>query len=73
MTRKWNIVSNNSKSDFDVQNEIIYNTEVLKSNLCDNKVASILVRGITITAHQATKLVFDNYVPFTHGITFRWG
>ena len=27
--RKWNIVNDN------VGNEIIYNTEVLKSNLCD--------------------------------------
>ena len=71
MTRKWNIVSNNSKANFDLQNEIIYNTEVLKSNLCDNKVVSTLVRGITITEHQATKLALDNCVPFTNCITFR--
>ena len=35
VTRKWNIVNDNSKANCDVGNEIIYNTEVLKSNLCD--------------------------------------
>ena len=44
MTRKWNIVNNQSNMiqeieeinlGNDVGNEIIYNKEVLKSNLCD--------------------------------------
>ena len=43
VTRKWNIVNDNSSSD--VGSEIIYNTEVLKSNLCDYNDAYNLVRG----------------------------
>ena len=31
-TRKWNIVNDNSKSNYDITNEITYNTEILKSN-----------------------------------------
>ena len=58
--------------NFNVRNEIIYNTEVLKSNICANKVAYILVRGnITIIRHQATQLAFNNCVPFANCITFR--
>ena len=33
--RKWNIVNDNSKANYDAGNEITYNTGVLKSNLCD--------------------------------------
>ena len=51
VTRKWNIVNNNSKLNYNVTNEIIYNTEILKSNLCDYNDAYILVRGdITVVA-----------------------
>ena len=35
VTRKWNIVNDNSKVNYDVANEIIYNAKVLKYNLCD--------------------------------------
>ena len=35
VTRKWNIVNDNSNANYSVGNEITYNTEVLKSNLCD--------------------------------------
>ena len=56
VTRKWNIVNDQSNAIYDVRNEIIYNTEVLKSNLCDYDNAYILVRGnITITWHQVTQ------------------
>ena len=49
LTRKWNIFNDQSNANFDVGNEIIYNTEVLKSSLCDYNDAYILVRGnITI-------------------------
>ena len=36
-TRKWNIVNDQSNActKYDVWNEIICNTEVLKSNFCD--------------------------------------
>ena len=35
VTRKWNIVNDNLKANYEEGNEITYNTEVLKSNLCD--------------------------------------
>ena len=33
--RKWNIVNDNSKANYEDENEINFKTEVLKSNLCD--------------------------------------
>ena len=45
VTRKWNIVNDNSKTSYDAANEIIYNTEVLKSSLCDYNDAYISIRG----------------------------
>ena len=65
-SRKWNIVNDQPNANYDVGNEIIFNTEVLKSNLCDYNDAYILVRGdITIIGHQATELAIENCVPFT--------
>ena len=37
VTRKWNIVNDESNANYDVGNEVMYNVEVLKSNLCDYK------------------------------------
>ena len=52
VTRKWNIVNDNSKLNYGAGNEITYNIEVLKSNLCDCNDAYILVKGdITIIGH----------------------
>ena len=45
VTRKWNIVNDQSNTNYDVRNEILYDTEVLKSNLCDYNDAYVLVRG----------------------------
>ena len=45
VTRKWSIVNDQSNANYDVGNKIIYNTEVLKSNLCDYNDAYILVKG----------------------------
>ena len=42
VTRKWNIVNDNSKVNYDVANEITYNTEVLKSSPCDYKLYHLL-------------------------------
>ena len=42
VTRKWNIVNDTSKSNYGRGNEIIYNTVVLKSNLCAYNNAYIL-------------------------------
>ena len=35
VTRKLNIVNDNSNSNYDATNKINYNTDILKSNLCD--------------------------------------
>ena len=56
--------------NFTAGNEIIYSTEVLKSNFCNFNNAYILVRGdITILGHNVTQLAFSNFVPFTKCIT----
>ena len=44
VTRKWDIVNNQLKANYNVGNEIIYNTGVLKSNPCDYSGAYILVK-----------------------------
>ena len=55
VTRKWNIVNDISNASYGVGNDIICNTEVLKSNLCDNNDAYILVRGdITACSYHVT-------------------
>ena len=43
VTGKWNIANDQSNINYCVGKEIIYNTEVLKSNLCDYNDAYILV------------------------------
>ena len=73
-SRKWNIVNDQPNANYDVGNEIIFNTEVLKSNLCDYNDAYILVRGdITVVATPATQVTFKNCAPFTKFITKRDG
>ena len=48
--QKWKIINDNSNANHDVGNEMIYYTEVLKSNLCDYNDGYILVKGdITVT------------------------
>ena len=42
VTRKWNIVNDNSKSNYDVTNEITYDIKTLKSYLYDYNKAFIL-------------------------------
>ena len=39
--RKWNIASDNSKSNYDATNESTYNKKMLKSNLRDCNIAYI--------------------------------
>ena len=70
VTRKWNVANDQSNANYDVGNEIIYNTEVLKSNLCDYNDAYILVRmDIIVTVAPATQVAFKNCAPFTKCIT----
>ena len=40
--RKWNIANENSNGNYDAGNEITYNTEVLKSNLCNYNDAYVI-------------------------------
>ena len=59
VTRKWNIVNDQSNVNDDVGNENTYNTEVLKSNFCDYSNACILVKGdITVTAAPVIRVSF---------------
>ena len=68
--REWNIANENSESNYHATNEISYNTEIFKSNLCDCSDAYILVRGdITAVAAPATQVVLKNCAPFTKCIT----
>ena len=71
VTRKSNIVNDNSKSNYGDGNEIICNTEVLKCNLYDYNDAYNLVRNdITIAGCSfATEVAFKNCAPFTKCIT----
>ena len=49
---------------------MIYNTEVLKSNLYDYHDSYILVSGnITFIGHVVTRVAFKNCAPFTKCIT----
>ena len=49
VTRKWNIVNDQSKLNYSVGSETMYSTEVLKSKLCDYTDVYIPVRvDITI-------------------------
>ena len=65
--RKWDIVSYQPNANYDVENEIINNTEILKPNLCDYNDPYILVRGadITIIGHNVTQVAFKDCPPFT--------
>ena len=57
--KKWNIVNDNSKTNYKATNEITYDAEVSKSSLCDNNNAYILVVGdIVIIGHGVTPGAF---------------
>ena len=49
---------------------MIYNVDVLKTNLCDYNEAYILAKGnVTIAAAPAAQISFKNCAPFTKCIT----
>ena len=66
-TRKWNFVNDQLNANYDAGNEINYDTEVLKSNLCDYKDAYILVTGdiVTTANNNPTPVAFKNCATFT--------
>ena len=45
MSGKWNIVSVNSKANYNSGNNITYNTEALRADHCDYNNAYILISG----------------------------
>ena len=67
ITIKWNIVNDQSKSNHGTGNEIIYNTEVFKSNFRDYNDAYILVRGnrTCVRAAPVAQVAFKNCAPCT--------
>ena len=67
---KWNISNDQSNGNYDVGNEIVYNAEVLKSNICDYNDSYILVKAdITVTAAPVTQVWLKNCAPVTKCIT----
>ena len=70
VTKNKNIVNDQMNTNYNAENVIIYNTEVLKSNLCNYKDAYILVRGdITIVENIAYRVAFKSSAPFTKCMT----
>ena len=68
--RRENGIWNTSKSSYGAGNEIIYNTEVLQSNICDYNDAYILVRCYTtVRANPAAQEASKNCLLFTKCIT----
>ena len=49
VTIKWNIVNDLSNANHDVGNKIIYNTEILQSNLCDYNDTHIVVADVLMS------------------------
>ena len=68
--KKWNIANDQPNANYNIGNEISYNTEVLKSNLWECNDAYILVKcNITIIGHQVTLVAFKSFAPFIESIT----
>ena len=59
-----------SMTIYGVGNKVNYNTEFLKSNLCEYNNAYIIVKGnITVTGAPEIQVTFRNCAPFTKSIT----
>ena len=70
VVRKWNTDNDQSNANYDVENEIIYNTEVLKYNLCNCSDVLLLERGgITVVAVDETQVIIKNCAPLTNCAT----
>ena len=67
LIRKWSIVNDQSNRNYDTGNQIIYNTEVLKSSLCDYNDAYILAGGIiTIAGNITVRVALKHCPPFAN-------
>ena len=70
VTKTCSSANDQSNPNYSLVSEIIYNTEVLKSNLCDYHNAYILVRGkITVIGHDVVPVAFKHCAPITKCIT----
>ena len=70
VTRKWNFANDQSNANYNVGNELIFDTEDLISHLCEDSNAYILLKGdIAIIRHQITQVAFKNCASFTYCIT----
>ena len=70
VTRKWNIFNDHSDANYDAGNEIICNTEVLKSNLCNyNDAHKLIIGNINIVGDNGIQVAFKSCAPFTKCIT----
>ena len=75
LTRKWDVINDQSNTDYGEGNEdstaVKFETKVIKSNRCDYSDAYILVtRNITATGGDANaRVAFKNCAPFTKCIT----
>ena len=65
ITRKWSIIIDQTNAEHGVKNEI-YNTEVLKSNVCNiSGVYILVISNITVVAAPVTQVAFKNCAPFS--------
>ena len=65
VTSQWNNIKDRWNANYDAGNEIIYNTDVLKCNLCDLNDTYIPVRrNVTITRNVASRVAFKKCTPF---------
>ena len=64
-TRKWHVINVQNNTDYEDSTTVIFETKVIKSNLCDYSDEYILVRGnITTTGGDAnTRIAFKNCAP----------
>ena len=74
-TRKWYVINDQNNTNYGERNEdgttVKFETQVIKSNLCDYSDAYILVTGdITVTGGDAnTRVAFKTCAPFTKCIS----
>ena len=74
-TRKWHVINDQNNTNYGEGNKncttVTFETQIIKSNLCDYSDAYILVTGnITATGGDANdKVAFKNCAPFTKWIT----
>ena len=73
-TKNWCVMdSQTAKGKYNQKNSIKFETESIKSSVCDYSNAFILVKGdITVTADNNTDVVFKNHALFSIYKTVNW-